>query len=59
LTCLKQYTTQIDGVINSHAIVAESAIIGVPSGLGSGEEEVKTYVRLKPWESVTPEEIIS
>ena len=50
---------EIEAVINSHASVAESAVIGVPSDLGSGEEEVKAYVRPKPGESVTPQEIIS
>jgi len=51
--------TEIESVINSHPGVEESAVIGVPSGLGSGEEEVKAYVRLKPGEAVTAEDIIS
>lgn len=51
--------TEIESVINSHPGVEESAVIGVPSGLGSGEEEVKAYVRLKPGVTVTPQEIIS
>lgn len=50
---------EIESVINSHPSVQESAVIGLPSGLGSGEEEVKAYVCLKPDESVTPEEVIS
>jgi crotonobetaine/carnitine-CoA ligase len=51
--------TEIEAVINSHPAVEESAVIGVPSGLGSGEEEVKAYVRLKAGEIVKPEKIIS
>ena len=50
---------EIERVINSHPGVEESAVIGIPSGLGSGEEEVKAYVRLKPDESTAPQEIIS
>jgi len=50
---------EIESAINSHPSVEESAVIGVPSGLGSGEEEVKAYVRLKPGETVSPQNIIS
>lgn len=50
---------EIESVLNSHSSVEESAVIGVPSGLGSGEEEVKAYIRLKPGTTVTPQEIIS
>lgn len=38
--------SQIESVLNSHAEVEESAVIGVPSGLGTGEEEVKAFVKL-------------
>jgi crotonobetaine/carnitine-CoA ligase len=51
--------TEIEAVITSHPSVAESAVIGVPSRLGSGEEEVKAYVRLNTGERVTYQEIIS
>jgi crotonobetaine/carnitine-CoA ligase len=51
--------TEIESVINRHPGVQESAVVGVPSGLGSGEEEVKAYVRLKPDERVTPQELLS
>jgi len=50
---------EIESVINSHPSVQESAVISVPSSLGSGEEEVKAYVRLKLGETVTPQDIIS
>lgn len=50
---------QIESVINAHPKVADSAVIGVLSGLGTAEEEVKAYVILKPGESVTPQEIIA
>jgi crotonobetaine/carnitine-CoA ligase len=50
--------SEIESVINSHPSVQESAVIGIPSGLGSGEEEVKAYVRLKPGQNPTPEHIL-
>ena len=50
---------EIESVINSHPSVQESAVIGVPSGLGSGEEEVKAYVLLKPDQTTTPQELLS
>ncbi len=49
---------EVESVINSHPKVQESAVIGVPSGLGIGEEEIKAYVLLKAGESAMPEEII-
>ena len=51
--------SEIESIINSHPSVDESAAIGVPSDLGSGEEEVKVYVCLRPGENATPQEIIS
>jgi acyl-CoA synthetase (AMP-forming)/AMP-acid ligase II len=51
--------SEVESVINSHPSVQESAVIGVPSGLGSGEEEVKVYVSLKAGETATPEDILS
>lgn len=51
--------TEIESVINSHPSVQESAVVGVPSGLGSGEEEVKAYIRLKPDETVPPQELLA
>lgn len=50
---------EIESIINSHPSIQESAVISVPSGLGSGEEEVKAYVCLKSDEIATPQEIIS
>ena len=50
---------EIESVINSHPSVQESAVIGVPSGLGSGEEEIKAYVGLKSGETASPWEILS
>ena len=50
--------SEIESVINSHPSVLESAVIGIPSILGSGEEEVKAYVHLKPDQATTPEEIL-
>lgn len=50
---------EIESVINRHPKVQESAVLGVSSGLGIGEEEVKAYISLKPGETATPQEIIS
>jgi acyl-CoA synthetase (AMP-forming)/AMP-acid ligase II len=36
---------QIESVINRHEQVEESAVIGVPSDLGTGEEEVMAFIR--------------
>lgn len=49
---------EIEAVINGHEKVAECAVIGVPSGLGTGEEEVKAYIRLKDVAAISPPEII-
>jgi len=49
---------EIESVINRHPSVQESAVIGIPSGLGSGEEEVKAYVLLKPDQAITPQELL-
>jgi len=51
--------TEIEAVINSHPSIEETAVIGVASGLGSGEEEVKAYIRLKQGGTITPQEIVS
>ncbi len=51
--------TEIESVLNRHPAVQESAVVGVPSGLGSGEEEVKAYVVLKTDQTATPAEVLS
>ncbi|MBI4963258.1 MAG: AMP-binding protein [Desulfomonile tiedjei] len=51
--------TEIEAVINRHSAVAESAVIGVSSGLGAGEEEIKSYVRLNEGQTASYEEIVS
>lgn len=50
--------SEIEAVINSHPSIQESAVIGVPSGLGSGEEEVKAYVCVKNNNRISPQEVI-
>ena len=49
--------TQIEAVINRHPLVEESAVIGVPSELGTGEEEVKAFVKLKEGASLSQDEL--
>jgi crotonobetaine/carnitine-CoA ligase len=51
--------SEIESVLNHHPRVQESAVIGIPSGLGCGEEEIIAFVALRPGETVTPEEILS
>ena len=49
---------EIESIINTHPKVDDSAVIGVLSGLGTAEEEIKAYVILKPGESAAPQELI-
>jgi len=51
--------SEIESVLNHHPRVQESAVIGIPSGLGCGEEEIKAFVALRHGETATPEEILS
>lgn len=48
---------QIETVINNHELVEESAVIGVPSNLGTGEEEVMAFVKLAPGGSLTEDQV--
>ena len=51
---------EVEGVLNSHPLIAESAVIGVPDPIR--QEEVKAYIVLKPpatAQSLPPEEIWS
>jgi acyl-CoA synthetase (AMP-forming)/AMP-acid ligase II len=50
---------EIEGVIKTHPHIQEAVVIGVPSNLGIGEEEVKAYVRLKMGKKIEPQEIVS
>ena len=49
-------SAQVEGVINAHSKVLESAVIGVPSDLY--DEDVKAYVILRPGETAYAIEII-
>jgi len=51
--------SEIEAVISSHPRVHEVAVVGVASGLGTGEEEVKAFVRTKEGEHVEPEEVFA
>jgi crotonobetaine/carnitine-CoA ligase len=48
---------EIEAVINQHPKIEASAVVGVPSGYGVGEEEVKAYIQWKPGEICSPQEI--
>jgi len=49
-------TFELEKAVNRHPAVLESAAIGVPSDIG--EEDVKIFVRLRPGESVKPEDLL-
>ena len=49
---------EIESVVNKHPKVIESAVVGVPSELGVGEDDVKIYVVLEPGEKIRPEEVL-
>jgi crotonobetaine/carnitine-CoA ligase len=48
---------EVEGIVNSHPKVLESAVFAVPSELG--EDEVKVAVVLKQDETLSPEELIA
>ena len=48
---------QIETVLNAHPKVEESAVIGVPSELGTGEEEVKVFVKLNEASSLSGDDL--
>lgn len=50
---------QIESVINGHPMVIESAVIGVPSGLGVSEEDIMAFVKKKHSAILTQQEIVS
>ena len=50
------YPREIEEVLNSHQLITESAVVGVPNKyLG---EEVQAYVKLKPGSQLTEEQIL-
>ncbi|MCF8034290.1 MAG: AMP-binding protein [Desulfarculaceae bacterium] len=49
--------TQIEAVLNKHELIEESAVIGVPSELGTGEEEVKAFIKLTEGASLSEEQV--
>jgi len=50
---------QIESVLNRHPAVQESAVIGVASDLGRGEEEVQAFVVSQKGQSLRYDELIS
>jgi len=49
---------EIEGVINSHASVHESAAVGIRLKDRGGEDDVKICVVLKPGETLSPENLL-
>jgi len=49
---------EVEGVINNHSKVSESAVIGIASGLGLGDEEILAFVVLKGGERASDQELI-
>ncbi len=49
--------TQIEAVLNAHPLVEESAVVGVPSELGTGEEEVKAFIKLAEGASLSGDQV--
>ncbi len=50
---------EIEAVIDEHPRVESSAVIGVLSGLGVAEEEIKAYIIIKSGKSIAPMEIVA
>lgn len=48
---------EVEGVINRHNKVSESAVIGIPSNLGPGDEELAAFVVAKGGETVPADEL--
>jgi carnitine-CoA ligase len=47
----------VEAVLNGHAAVFESVVVGVPSPVG--EEDVKAFVQLRPGATVEPKELFT
>jgi crotonobetaine/carnitine-CoA ligase len=50
---------EIEAILVAHPDIEECAVVGIPSGLGTGEEEVKAYIRFTPGKRVSPQEIVT
>ena len=48
---------EIEAVINQHPKIEASAVVGVLSGYGVAEEEVKAYIQMRPGGSCSPQDI--
>ncbi len=49
---------EVEQLLNTHAGVAESAVVGVPSAVPGGEEEIKAYIVTKPGALLAPPELL-
>lgn len=50
---------EVEHVVQLHPAVAECAVIGVPSGLGAGDEEIKLVVRPAPGARLDPAALVA
>ncbi|WP_162230656.1 AMP-binding protein [Nitratireductor soli] len=49
---------EVERIVARHPSVEECALIGVDSGLGAGDDDLKLFVKLKPQETLEPLELI-
>ncbi len=49
---------EVEQVINTHPSVAESAVVGVPSQVPGGEEEIKAYIVVQPDANLAPPALV-
>lgn len=49
---------EVERVVNRHPAIGESALIGVDSGLGAGDDDLKLFVKLKPDERLDPLDLV-
>lgn len=49
---------EVEQVINTHPSVAESAVVGVPSQVPGGEEEIKAYIVVQPDAKLAPPALV-
>ncbi|MET4808158.1 AMP-binding protein [Limibacillus sp. MBR-115] len=49
---------EVERIVARHPAIEECALVGVDSGLGAGDDDLKLFVKLKPQELLEPLELI-